>query len=134
MKLLMDKILRECVEQAYEEARLGRGRDIAARDRVFAEVLAELEIAGDAMRYVNSKGRIAWRATERLAIISRTCGWMQKPNSNMRMCKVLDRPSPNIAFSDEALRASLERLEGEWETLSEQPGSGRRIRLSDRRF
>ena len=29
---------------------------------------------------------------------------------------MLDRPSPNIAFSDEALRASLERLEGEWET------------------
>ena len=41
---------------------------------------------------------------------------MQKPNSNMRMCNVLDRPSPNIAFSDEALRTSLERLEGEWET------------------
>ena len=29
---------------------------------------------------------------------------------------MLDRPSPNIAFSDEALRASLERLEGKWET------------------
>jgi hypothetical protein len=28
---------------------------------------------------------------------------------------VLDRPSPNIVFSDEALRANLERLEGEWE-------------------
>ena len=66
MKLLMDKIIRECVEQAYEEVRLGRGRDIAARDRVFAEVLSELEIAGDAMRYVNSKGQIAWRATEKL--------------------------------------------------------------------
>ena len=29
---------------------------------------------------------------------------------------MLDRPSPNIAFSDEALRTNLERLEGEWET------------------
>src|ERR1700749_2819507 len=63
MKILMDKILRECVEQAYEEARLGRGRDIVERDRVFGEVLAELEIAGDAMRYVNSKGQISCRAT-----------------------------------------------------------------------
>jgi hypothetical protein len=66
VKLLMDKTLRECVEQAYEETRLGRGREIVERDRVFGEVLAELEIAGDAMRYVNAKGQIAWRATERL--------------------------------------------------------------------
>jgi hypothetical protein len=66
MKFLMDKILLEIVEQVYEEARLGRGRDIEVRKRVFAEVLAELEIAGDAMRYVNSKGQIAWKATEQL--------------------------------------------------------------------
>jgi hypothetical protein len=30
---------------------------------VFAKVLAELEVAGDAMRYVDSQGRIAWKAT-----------------------------------------------------------------------
>jgi hypothetical protein len=29
----------------------------------FANVLAELEVTGDAMRYVDAEGRIAWKAT-----------------------------------------------------------------------
>ena len=52
----MDKILREIVEQAYEEARLGRDRDFVDKNRVFSEALAELESEGDAMRYLDSKG------------------------------------------------------------------------------
>jgi len=59
----MDKILREIIEQAYEEARLGRDRDFVDKNRVFSEALAELESEGDAVRYVDSKGRIAWKAT-----------------------------------------------------------------------
>jgi len=31
-----------------------------------AEVLGDLEAAGDAMRFVDAKGRIAWKATPRL--------------------------------------------------------------------
>ena len=30
------------------------------------KMLAELEAAGDAMRYVNSRGQIAWKATPQL--------------------------------------------------------------------
>ena len=30
------------------------------------KMLAELEAAGDAMRYVNPRGQIAWKATPRL--------------------------------------------------------------------
>jgi hypothetical protein len=63
MKIWMDKILEEIVEQAYEEARLGRDRDFVDRDQVFAETLAELESDGDAMRYLDKKGRIRWKAT-----------------------------------------------------------------------
>ena len=63
MKIRMDKILQEIVEQAYEEARLGRIGGFPDRDVVFAEALADLESQGDAMRYLNSKGRIAWKAT-----------------------------------------------------------------------
>ena len=59
----MDKILREIVEQAYEETRLGRIGGFRDRDVVFAEALADLESQGDAMRYLNSKGQIAWKAT-----------------------------------------------------------------------
>jgi hypothetical protein len=65
MKFRMDKILEEIVEQSYEEARIGRDRDSVDRDQVFADVLADLESAGDAMRYL-SKGRIAWKASPRL--------------------------------------------------------------------
>jgi hypothetical protein len=66
MKILMDKILRECVDEAYEEARLGRTREFFERDRVFAEILATFEMNGAAMRYLDAKGRIAWKATPML--------------------------------------------------------------------
>ena len=59
----MDKIIRELVEEAWEWARLRRIGGFTDRDRVFAEVLADLESSGDAMRYLNSKGQIAWKAT-----------------------------------------------------------------------
>ena len=62
----MDKIVRELVEEAWEWARLGRDRDFVDQDRVFSETLADLESSGDAMRYLNSKGQIAWKATPNL--------------------------------------------------------------------
>ena len=66
MPILMDKILREYPDQAYETTRLRRNGVHTTRDRVFAKMLAELEAAGDAMRYANSRGRIAWKATPNL--------------------------------------------------------------------
>ena len=66
MKITMDKILAEYADQAYETARLGRNGIHPSRGRVSAEVLAELEAAGDAMRYVNPRGQIAWKATPQL--------------------------------------------------------------------
>ena len=69
MPILMDKILREYADQAFETARLRRNGVHTARDLVSAEMLAELEAAGDAMRFVNAEGRIAWKATPSCAII-----------------------------------------------------------------
>ena len=66
MPILMDKILREAADRACEIARLGRNGVQTTRDRVFAKVLAELEATGDAMRYVNPRGQIAWKATPNL--------------------------------------------------------------------
>ena len=63
MTILMDEILQEIVDQAYGAACLGRTGDFLDPDLVSADVLAELEVTGDAMRYVNSEGRIAWKAT-----------------------------------------------------------------------
>ncbi len=36
------------------------------RDMVSAEMLIELEATGDAMRFVDAKGRVAWKATPQL--------------------------------------------------------------------
>ena len=66
MQIRMDKILRECADNAYETARLGRNGVRTPRDRVSAEMLIELEAAGEAMRYVNPRGQIAWKATPQL--------------------------------------------------------------------
>jgi hypothetical protein len=63
MKFRMDKILRDIVEEAYEDARLRRIGGFPDRDLVFIEILADLESDGDAMRYLNSRGQIAWKAT-----------------------------------------------------------------------
>lgn len=66
MPILMDKSLTEYADQAIETARVGRNCVHTARDWVSAEMLVELEAAGDAMRYVNSHGQIAWKATPNL--------------------------------------------------------------------
>jgi hypothetical protein len=63
MTIRMDKILQEIVEQAYEEAHLRRIGGFPDRNLVFSDILADLESFGDAMRYLDSKGRIAWKAT-----------------------------------------------------------------------
>jgi hypothetical protein len=63
MPILMDKILTECGDNAYETARLGRNGVHTDRDWVSAEILAELEAIGDAMRYLDPHGQIAWKAT-----------------------------------------------------------------------
>jgi hypothetical protein len=66
MPILMDEILQEVADQAFETARLRRDGVHTARDPVSAEVLSELEAAGDAMRFVDANDRIAWKATPKL--------------------------------------------------------------------
>ncbi len=66
MLFLMDDILTECADQAYETACLRRNGAHPSREQVFAEMLAELESIGDAMRFVDAKGRVAWKATSNL--------------------------------------------------------------------
>jgi hypothetical protein len=66
MKFRMDKIIRELVEESWDWARLGRDREFGGRDEVFRDALIALESEGDAMRYLDSKGQIAWKATPEL--------------------------------------------------------------------
>ena len=66
MQIRMAKILTEYADQAYGTERLGRNGVHPSRDRVYAAMLAKLEAAGDAMRYLNPRGQIAWKATPEL--------------------------------------------------------------------
>ena len=66
MPIPMDKILTEYADQPYEAARLRRNGVHQARDQVLAAMLSDFEASGDAMRYVNSHGQIAWKATPQL--------------------------------------------------------------------
>jgi hypothetical protein len=63
MPILIDKIPTEYADHAFEAARLGRNGVHTPPELVSAEMLAELESAGDAMRFINSAGRIVWKAT-----------------------------------------------------------------------
>lgn len=66
MKFHLDKILEEYAQCAFDTVHLGRDAAFEDRTRILTETLSELEIDGYAMRYLDRKGRIAWKATPRL--------------------------------------------------------------------
>jgi hypothetical protein len=63
MNILMDKTLRDFIEDIHEWDHLGRTDEFRHQKAVFAEILCDLESSGYAMRHLDSKGQIAWRAT-----------------------------------------------------------------------
>jgi hypothetical protein len=61
MKFRMAKVLRFWVDVEYQQIKNNdRGRP---RTELIPEILRKFEEAGDAMRYLNTKGEIAWKAT-----------------------------------------------------------------------
>jgi len=66
MPIIMDQILTEYADQAFNTGRLGRNGVRLTPEQVYAEMLIELERRGDAMRFVDSRGEIAWKATPNL--------------------------------------------------------------------
>jgi hypothetical protein len=66
MPFLMDEILREVTDRAYEAARLWRNGVHPSRERVSSEMLGDCEACGEAMRFVDARGRISWKATPKL--------------------------------------------------------------------
>jgi hypothetical protein len=63
MKLRMDKTLRFWVDVAYDEIKLNH-IDLIKRQLV-AQILRQYEQRGDAMRYLDANGKIAWKASPR---------------------------------------------------------------------
>ena len=61
MKRHMDKTLRFWVDCSYEDKKYEDAN--RTRAGLIAEILREYERHGDAMRYLDAKGKIAWKAT-----------------------------------------------------------------------
>jgi hypothetical protein len=61
MKFRMTKVLRFWVD--VEHHRIKNGHPDRPRTELIARILWLFEEAGDAMRYLNTKGEIAWKAT-----------------------------------------------------------------------
>jgi hypothetical protein len=63
MKLRMDQTLRFWVDVAYEH--IERDHPNLTKCQLVAQILLEYERRGDAMRYLNKRGRIVWKASPR---------------------------------------------------------------------
>ncbi len=61
MKLRMDKTLRFWVDVAHDDIK--SDHPDLTKGQLFAHILREYEARGDAMRHLNAKGKIAWKAT-----------------------------------------------------------------------
>ena len=61
MKFRMNKALRFWVDCEYHEIK-DENVD-STRTQLITSILCEFEEAGDAMRYVNARGQIVWKAT-----------------------------------------------------------------------
>jgi hypothetical protein len=61
MKFYMTKVLQFWVDVEYE--RIKDDRAGRPRSELLARILREFEEAGEAMRYLNAKGEIGWKAT-----------------------------------------------------------------------
>jgi hypothetical protein len=61
MKLRTTKVLRFWVDVGYEQMK--NHRPGGPRAPLIAQILQIFEGAGEAMRYLNTKGEIAWKAT-----------------------------------------------------------------------
>jgi hypothetical protein len=63
MKLRIDKTLQFWVDVAYEHIKSGNAK--LSRRQLVTQILREYERRGDAMRCLNKRGRIAWKASPR---------------------------------------------------------------------
>ena len=67
MKLRMEKSLKFWVDCSYEDKKHENANH--ARVELIAKILRDYERSGHAMRYLNTKGQIAWKASPRMLSI-----------------------------------------------------------------
>ena len=61
LKFRVDKTLRFWIDCSYENKRHENAR--RSRTELIAEILREFEASGDAMRHLDARGRVAWKAS-----------------------------------------------------------------------
>jgi hypothetical protein len=64
MKFRISRILRFWVECEFPDYRAQHSS--LTKSELFAQILHAFEAAGDAMRFLNADGRVAWKATPRM--------------------------------------------------------------------
>jgi hypothetical protein len=67
MKILMDKTLLFWVDVAYEHIKSANSQ--LSKRQLVAQILQQYERRGDAMRYLNVQGKIAWKASPRFLMM-----------------------------------------------------------------
>jgi hypothetical protein len=82
MKFRISKVLWFWVDVEYE--RIKNHDPVRPRTELLAQILRKFEEAGDAMRYVNTKGEIAWKATP--GMLSRLADAEQEAIDDMDDC------------------------------------------------
>ena len=75
----MSKVLWFWVDVEYE--RIKNHDPVRPRTELLAQILRKFEEAGDAMRYVDTKGEIAWKATA--GMLSRLADAEQEATDDM---------------------------------------------------
>jgi hypothetical protein len=64
MKFYITKVLRFWVECEFPD--YGAQHSSLTKSELIAQILRSFEEAGDAMRYLNAEGRVAWKASPRM--------------------------------------------------------------------
>jgi hypothetical protein len=82
VKFRMTKVLRFWVEVEYE--RIKNHRPGCTRTELVAQILRKFEEAGVAMRFLNSDGDIAWKATP--GMLSRLADAEQEARDDLADC------------------------------------------------
>lgn len=66
MRIRIDTHLRAYLEETNFRTRSRRNGTVGARNTVLVDILADAEAAGETMRYLDARGRVAWKATPKL--------------------------------------------------------------------
>jgi hypothetical protein len=116
MKFRMTRVPRFWVDVEFD--RIKNHTTGRTRARLIPQILRDFEKAGKAMRYLNTRGEIAWKATPGMR--SRLADAEQEARDAMQLISSPSfQPKPSakeaIPYSSAAMRQDLERVRSAWD-------------------